>query len=359
MKPRALLVLAGMFLAAAGPAAAMRFSFDCVNERYLSKPVGQSHQFRAPIQGIPPGDQLVEVTFKPHIPDTWLVQWTQHSTGLTYYGTQQITLAAGYLDRLDIDFFPDSSTPGQGWVDLTIRSVVDPYERTRCTFTLFSGMPVPAVDFEINCLDNTRWVEEPQYFEFHSPMANHLPEIDTLMVLIVPELVEGWDMHFCHGGICYNPYAEFPVYPEAPDSMTIMVYVAEIPGASGIDMILQSKRNPSLAQYCNYRAYLQQPQGLETTAALAGSELRVLPNPSAGETSFTWTRSPAGTGALSLFRADGRIVREFPAIDLARGITGVRWDGRDQGGRAVPPGIYFYRWSSGAASLRGTLVRTR
>jgi hypothetical protein len=359
MKLRALVLFAALCSVASGPVAAMHFAFDCINERYISKPVGQSHEFRAPIQGIPPGDRPVLVTFKPHIPDSWLAQWTQFSTGQTHFGTDQIVLIGGYSDRLDIEFFPDPSTPGKGWVDVTIASVEDPYERTRCTFTLFSGLPVPAVDFEIDCQDNVRWVEEAQYFEFHSPLRNHLPEADSLMVLIIPDLVEGWDMHFCHGGICYNPYGEFPVASESPDSIVIMCYVSEIPGSSGIDMILQSKRNPSLAQYCSYRAYLQQPQGVEPAEVAKAPDLRVRPNPSSQATSFTWARAGSGSAALSLFRADGRLVREFPAIDLARGGAAIRWDGRDQSGAAVSPGIYFYRWSAGEETIRGTLVRTR
>jgi hypothetical protein len=348
-----------MLLATVAYAGAAVFTFDCPEDRYISKPVGQSHQFRAPLRGLQAGGHAVLVTFQPHVPGTWFAQWRQQSTGPVYFGDQQITLNGGLQDRLDIDIFPDAGSPGMGWVDVSIRAVEDPYEIARCTFTLFSGVPVPPVDFHIDCRESARWVTEPQYFEFHSPLVNHLSVTDTLMVTLETQLVDGWDMHFHHAGVCHLSYAECPIAPNSPDSIVIMCYVAETPGSSAADMFLQSKRNPSLVQSCGYRAYLQQPQGVEPVASFRAGDVFVVPNPSSREAAFLLRRSAAESGALGIFSADGRVVREFPRLDLQRGVTRVGWDGRDAGGRTVPPGIYFYRWLSGESVLRGTLVRTR
>jgi hypothetical protein len=89
----------------------------------------------------------------------------------------------------------------------------------------------------------------------------------------------------------------------------------------------------------------------------------VLPNPSSGEATFLLGRGSSGTGQLTIFRSDGRVVREYPApganSGASSGASGLRWDGHDAQDRAVPPGIYFYRWRSGTELRRGTLVRTR
>ena len=354
------LFLLGVFLAGVvQPAAAdLHFTFDCIEERFVSRPVGQQYQFRAPIRGLTGGSHPVQVSFETHYPDTWFAQWCQQSTGLCYYEDGQITLSGFSLDRLEIDFFPDPSVPAMGWVNVTIRSLEDPSEVARCTFTLYSGLPTSTADFHLDCLDNTRWLDESGYFEFYSPLVNRLPVADTLMVTIVETMPEFWNMHFCHDGICYYPYGEFRVLPNTPDSLTIMSTVGDGPANGGIAMVLQSKRNPSLAQYCGYWAYVRQPEAVEA-AVPSGGGFQVLPNPSSMEATFLFGRRLRESGQLAIYRSDGRVVREYPSVEANSGAVGVRWDGRDEQGRAVPPGVYFYRWDSGGERTRGTLVRVR
>jgi hypothetical protein len=245
-----------------------------------------------------------------------------------------------------------------GWVDLTIRSLEDPAEVVRCTYTLYSGLPVSAGNFSYDWSDNTRWLDEGGYFEFYSPLANHLSVPDTLMVRVVPTMPIEWNMHFCHQGICYYPYGEFRVMPNEPDSLTIMCTVGEGPANGGVTMILQSKRNPSLAAYAGYWAYVREPEGVETAVHSSEGDLRVLPNPSSDQTTFLFRRALDAAGGLTIYRADGRVVRELSSAG-GTGVSGLRWDGRDAQDRPVPPGIYFYRWQAGSEVQRGTLVRAR
>jgi flagellar hook assembly protein FlgD len=37
----------------------------------------------------------------------------------------------------------------------------------------------------------------------------------------------------------------------------------------------------------------------------------------------------------------------------------IGWDGRDEGGREAPAGIYAFRVEGGSASVQGTLVKVR
>ena len=46
-------------------------------------------------------------------------------------------------------------------------------------------------------------------------------------------------------------------------------------------------------------------------------------------------------------------------LDLAAGTVSVAWDGANDRGDTVSPGIYFYRFLVDGVSHRGTLVRTR
>jgi hypothetical protein len=79
---------------------------------------------------------------------------------------------------------------------------------------------------------------------------------------------------------------------------------------------------------------------------------RVLANPARGV--FTFASSPLPPGAdLAVFDVRGARVRR---VDSPAGATQLSWDGRDDAGRTVPPGIYFARLRGpGAAPIR--LVR--
>lgn len=76
----------------------------------------------------------------------------------------------------------------------------------------------------------------------------------------------------------------------------------------------------------------------------APAVLPAWPNPMRDET-FLRFALPAGAEAsakLSIVDASGRRIRGIAGPFIA-GVNQVRWDGRDDGGRAVRPGFYFFR----------------
>lgn len=92
-------------------------------------------------------------------------------------------------------------------------------------------------------------------------------------------------------------------------------------------------------------------------AELAGdAKLRAFPNPARTSCSFTIDARPGEPGRLTVFDAQGRIVRMLTTEGAAR--TTLAWDARDFSGRRVPAGTYFARWRQGAraASARLTIV---
>lgn len=60
---------------------------------------------------------------------------------------------------------------------------------------------------------------------------------------------------------------------------------------------------------------------------------------------------------VKILDATGRAVREFPASPMSRGDQVVTWDGRDQGARQVPSGIYLYVIEAGAHRETGRLIK--
>ncbi len=72
------------------------------------------------------------------------------------------------------------------------------------------------------------------------------------------------------------------------------------------------------------------------------------PNPFGGSTRIAFeVGSDVGTASLAVYDLRGRLVRTLVAgaVDLGRHTAS--WDGRDDGGRAVPSGVYFVRLEVG------------
>jgi len=78
--------------------------------------------------------------------------------------------------------------------------------------------------------------------------------------------------------------------------------------------------------------------------ALRTQLLQNQPNPFNPSTTIRFTLAAEANVLLRVYAADGRMVRT-----LYRGLTPagvsipVQWNGLDEGGRAVPSGLYFYR----------------
>lgn len=84
------------------------------------------------------------------------------------------------------------------------------------------------------------------------------------------------------------------------------------------------------------------------------------PNPARGSVSLSFDLPAAGRVALSVHDVGGRLVRTIAAGErLASGRHERSWDGRDDGGRAVAPGVYLVRLQAGEGVLTRRVVTVR
>jgi hypothetical protein len=67
----------------------------------------------------------------------------------------------------------------------------------------------------------------------------------------------------------------------------------------------------------------------------------------------------AGSLSVDVYNARGQIVRRLHAGDSAAGTVLLTWDGRDEGGRTSPSGVYFVRASAGGETQVGRIVMVR
>jgi hypothetical protein len=83
----------------------------------------------------------------------------------------------------------------------------------------------------------------------------------------------------------------------------------------------------------------------DTSAAIAESQMprpglqcvSVTPNPFKRNVTIVWPSSVGAGGAARVYAQDGRLVRQ---TQIPAGETRWGWDGRDEQGRLVPPGVY-------------------
>lgn len=357
------IVLFLVLLAAAGAASAAQiFNFNC-GQQYLSVPTGTSHQFRALISAIPPGADSVDVLFTPHVPDGWSAQWCQSSTGSCFISDHAIRLSVGTLDTLEIDLYPVPGTPGKGWVDLKVRARADTLDYAVCSYTLFSGMSVPSVNFTVNCQDNLREVPVAQPVQFKTPIRNNAGFADSLYVTYYTSMPPTWQAQYCQvsTGSCFLGPGTLPLASAVWDTVEVDIWPAGSSGRGFVDLAYHSTANPSMMTFCHYQVFLNQGTTGAPEPQVVMTETRswAEPNPFHSGTTLRWQARTGGTAEVGIYGADGRLVRALPGLAFEPGVAQARWDGRGDDGTLLPSGVYFYRVRSEGTTIKGMLVRTR
>lgn len=91
--------------------------------------------------------------------------------------------------------------------------------------------------------------------------------------------------------------------------------------------------------------------------AAASLRLTAGPNPFRAATRLAWALPAAGRATLRIHDAAGRLVRTLRDGAGAAGPDAATWDGRDERGARVAPGLYFARLATPAGTLVRRLVR--
>lgn len=83
------------------------------------------------------------------------------------------------------------------------------------------------------------------------------------------------------------------------------------------------------------------------------------PNPMRGSLRIRYALEPTLTSSLAIYDARGRLVRNLETVPSESGWREVEWDGRDEGGRAVPSGSYWARLRTPEDTRTVQIVRIR
>ena len=99
--------------------------------------------------------------------------------------------------------------------------------------------------------------------------------------------------------------------------------------------------------------------GDDLLAFSQGRSLQLSANPSRGSILLRFGIPVAAATDIRIFDATGRTVCRIDAGVLAAGAHELTWDGRDEAGKLVAPGIYLVRVRAGALELSAKAVRIR
>ena len=108
-------------------------------------------------------------------------------------------------------------------------------------------------------------------------------------------------------------------------------------------------------------AVVQRPQAGVPPTAPPGAvlQLHAQPNPFGGATALAFTLPRAGAVRLTVYDAMGRRVRTLLDAGRPAGANVVPWDGTDDSGRPLPPGMFNGRLASSGHVASCWMVRTR
>ncbi|MGH7724196.1 MAG: galactose oxidase-like domain-containing protein [Candidatus Eiseniibacteriota bacterium] len=81
-----------------------------------------------------------------------------------------------------------------------------------------------------------------------------------------------------------------------------------------------------------------------------------LPNPASGRTRIQYVIAEPGHIRLTIYDVSGRLVRSLVNGEVVAGLHETPWDGLDESGAAVSPGVYFYRLEAGGSHREKKLI---
>jgi hypothetical protein len=133
------------------------------------------------------------------------------------------------------------------------------------------------------------------------------------------------------------------------------VFCADLDGDTDLDLAVVNSGNVSiLLNRTIPPVYVE--QGKDDTKISSFCLSQNYPNPFNQSTKIEFTLSHSGFVSLNIYDILGRKVRNLVTENLSSGYKSVLWDGKDDSGKEVSSGIYFYQLKIGDFSQAKKLV---
>jgi len=90
--------------------------------------------------------------------------------------------------------------------------------------------------------------------------------------------------------------------------------------------------------------------------SLRNSLAQNYPNPFNPQTTIAFSIAERANVRVAVYNVNGALVRTLANESRAAGAYELTWDGRDDGGRQVASGVYFYRLTAGSFTQTKKMV---
>jgi hypothetical protein len=159
------------------------------------------------------------------------------------------------------------------------------------------------------------------------------------------------------GAVLYDTTTD-PAIPTNRDVDAVLVDDFDVDGHDDVLLTLLNRNNNIKSVYL-----IGASGGLSTVDDLSGPALVKLqqswPNPVNGSSTIRFELEQPSRARLRIFDAAGRLVRELADEMVTAGSHTRVWDGRDDQGRDVASGIYFYELDVEGRRLSSKLVQVK
>jgi len=271
-------------------------------------------------------------------------------------------MAAGYIGARDGYYgFRPSGSP----VDVDVVNRVDLYEKPQTLVTWSNGSSETGTrtlvqSYIASIKTDGDWG--------HPRTAHFLSDLDSLHLTWMFDELEN------DGGVWVATFGEVAAYAR---QFGISVSNPRVPGSDPADCrVTLGGFDPAAAHYAVVVAYdaageasawsnevmwgsvtAVGPPGRDAGAAPTGPiVVSAWPNPSRGASRFAFSLAGRTNVWLALYDPSGRLVRRLVDARLDAGPHVAAWDGADERGRRVPPGVYLYELAAPAvAPTRGKI----
>jgi len=127
--------------------------------------------------------------------------------------------------------------------------------------------------------------------------------------------------------------------------------LAHVPNGTTVTLVFTAR---ALSDGVTMRGTIDLPkQGSATISSAAA------PNPFKPETNISYTLRDSGPVSIRIYSVNGQLVRTLREESANPGSYEVRWNGKDDGGRTAPSGIYFVSIKQGTEASQTRIVMAR
>jgi len=151
--------------------------------------------------------------------------------------------------------------------------------------------------------------------------------------------------------------------PIFSDTTTYIVYSFPVEDYSAVVCIMSypDETNPNYTEALNLERLTYFSTGIEELTTCTKSSFSVYPNPFRQKTEISFQMQDARCKmqdiSLKIYDVSGRIVKIFNLTsDFLPLASAISWDGRDEKGKSVPSGVYFYHLKVDDISSMGKIL---